>query len=208
MTDPSNMYRWRKLSKQQQKEILKSRQSKKLPWHSPPHYENGETTFYMVTVACYEHRHAIGFSPSRMEEFELLLVELLREHCDSLFAWTVLPSHYHVVIDANPVKHILRQLGKLHGRTSFQWNGQENSRGRKVWSNATETAMKSDGHFFASLNYVWHNAVHHGYVQKWDQWPYSNASGYLERVGRDKAAEVWRQFPLYDDGKDWNPVDM
>ena len=39
--------------------------------------------------------------------------------------------------------------------------------------------MKSEGHFWASLNYVLHNAVRHGYVQRWQEWPYSNAEQYL-----------------------------
>lgn len=103
---------------------------------------------------------------------------------------------------------MLRSIGQLHGRTSFYWNGDDKQRGRKVWHNVAETAMKSEGHFYASVNYVLHNAVHHGYVEKWTDWPYCNARDYLQEQGRERALEVWKQYPLHDYGKSWDPPEL
>jgi putative transposase len=36
-------------------------------------------------------------------------------------------------------------------------------------------------------------------------WPYSSAREYLEKVGTAKAAEVWKEYPILDYGKDWDP---
>jgi putative transposase len=99
-------------------------------------------------------------------------------------------------------------LGRLHGRTSFQWNGEEGNRGRKVWFNATETGIKSERHFWSSLLYVMNNAVKHGYVERWQDWPYSNAADWLDSVGRDEAVRIWREFPIDDFGRDWDPPDL
>jgi putative transposase len=41
------------------------------------------------------------------------------------------------------------------------------------------------------MNYVLHNAVRHGYVGRWQEWPYSNAAQSLEEVGREVAATRW-----------------
>jgi putative transposase len=143
-----------------------------------------------------------------MQAFEGALIAKLREQCKSLFAWIVLPNHYHALIETSNVKRLLRELGRLHGRSSFEWNGEEACRGRKVWFNAAETAMKSDGHFWATMNYVLHNAVRHGYVDCWTDWPYCNARMYLKEVGREQAKRTWMQYPLLDYGNDWDPPEL
>ncbi|HXI88717.1 MAG TPA: hypothetical protein VNO24_01765 [Blastocatellia bacterium] len=61
--------------------------------------------------------------------------------------------------------------------------------------------MKSERHFWASLNYVHHNPVHHGYVERWQDWPWSSAAEFLQRVAREKAAEIWKKYPILDYGK-------
>ncbi len=86
--------------------------------------------------------------------------------CNQVFAWVVLPNHYHFLAQVNELKPLFLELGKLHGLKSFEWNSEESKRGRQVWCKAAETAMKSEGHFFASLNCVLNNPVHHGYCKK------------------------------------------
>ena len=64
--------------------------------------------------------------------------------------------------------------------------------------------MKSERHFYASLNYVLHNPVHHKYCERWQDWQCSNAKEYLEQTGKEKAAEIWREYPILDYGKNWD----
>ncbi|TWU41002.1 transposase [Novipirellula artificiosorum] len=206
--DRGSMYRWRQMTSDQRAEVLADRIAHDLPVHSLAHFENNSTSYYLITAACYEHKHIIGRSPARIQAFERELVQLLDDECHQVFAWTVLPNHYHALVDAPSILDVLQSLGKLHGRNSFFWNGEEGARGRKVWCNAAETAMKSQGHYYASMNYVLHNAVHHGYVDKWTDWPYCSATEYLERIGREKALQIWNRYPIYDFGKDWDPADL
>lgn len=140
-----------------------------------------------------------------MRQFENDLVELLHHDCQQVFAWIVLPNHFHSLVDTSDVRRLLHSLGKHHGRKSYYWNCEDEKKGRQVWCNAAETAMKSEGHFYASLNYVLHNSVYHGYVEKWTDWPYCNAESYLEAMGREKAMRIWNAYPLYHYGKDWDP---
>jgi putative transposase len=196
------------MTPEQRSAVLEDRLRHGRPRHSIPHVESDITTYYMVTAACFEHKPIIGHSPDRMRTFESDLVGLLNDNCRQVFAWTVLPNHYHVLIDTPAIRALLHALGQLHGRNSFYWNGEEGKRGRQVWCNAAETVMKSEGHYYASLNYVLHNAVHHGYAEKWTEWPYCNAEQYLEDVGREKALRIWKSYPLYDYGKDWDPPEL
>lgn len=201
------MYRWRQFDARQRREVLEYRKQNRLPWHSPPHYTS-DTPLYMITAACYEHRHIIGHCPQRMADFETELLDTANNACRKIFAWVVLPNHYHLLADTLQVKQLLHNLGQLHGRTSYRWNGEEDRRGRKVWHNAAETAMKSERHFWATLNYVLNNAVHHGYVERWQDWPYSNAETYLAETGRKTAEQIWRDYPVLDYGKDWDPPEL
>ena len=143
-----------------------------------------------------------------MAEFESQLIESLAEACRQVFAWTVLPNHYHAIVHAADLDRLLRAVGQVHGGASFRWNGEERCRGRQVWHRAAETEIKSEGHFWATMNYVLHNAVRHGYVARWQDWPYSNAAEYLATVGLETAARRWRSYPLYDYGKDWDPPEL
>jgi putative transposase len=64
--------------------------------------------------------------------------------------------------------------------------------------------MRSERHYFATLNYIHHNPVKHGYVTKWQDWPFSSGREYLEKIGVDEASRIWRGFPVLDYGKEWD----
>src|SRR5690348_13590384 len=121
------MYRWRKMTAEQQQAALKYRQENKLPWHGPPHY-SGDSELYLITAACYEHCPHRARRPERLAEFEAELLCEVETHSRQTFAWIVLPNHYHLLVHAPDVKGLLAALGRLHGRTSYRWNGEDDSR--------------------------------------------------------------------------------
>ena len=200
------MYNWRKLSEDDREYVLAERKARQFPWHAPPHFDyEGEKTF-LVTAACFEHKPIIGSLPGRMAECENELLRISHDVGNCVFAWCILPNHYHLLLRTAQIAELLKRLGKFHGSTSFKWNGEDGSRGRRVWFRAVERSMRSERHFYASLNYVNHNAVKHGYVTKWQDWPYSSAKQYLETVGIERAGEIWAEYPVLDFGKDWDPT--
>lgn len=164
-----------------------------LSWHRPPHANfNGSYTF-IITAACLNRAQIIGLSPSRMSQFEADLVAACSEFTQTLYAWCVLANHYHILVRTDHINELRKNLAKLHGRTSRAWNLQDTSVGRKVWYNYFDRDIKSDRHFWASLNYIHNSAVHHGYVDKWQDWPHTSAHEYLAEVGHDEAALIWRE---------------
>jgi len=201
------MYEWRKMTTAQRQEVLESRKQKKHPWHSPPH-RVGETDYYHISAACYEHKPIIGLSPKRMFEFSEAILALMNDLLVTIFAWCLLPNHYHLLIKTEDIFYLLNRLGNLHGRLSYFWNGEDDCRGRKVWFNAVERYIRSERHFWACMNYVHHNSIHHNYVKKWTYWPFSSAIEFLAKVGRDKAAEIWREYPILDFGKGWDDPEL
>jgi putative transposase len=96
------------------------------------------------------------------------------------------------------------KLFKIHQKTGFEWNQEDHTKGRKVWFNALEHGIKSERHFWATVNYIHHNPVKHSYVEKWQDWPFSSAENYLETVGKEQALKTWQEFNIEDMGNDWD----
>lgn len=197
------MYRWRKLSVEDQAALLQYRQRLSRPWHSPPHFIEGPALFHL-TAACYEHASIIGSSPARMQAFSADLLSTLAGAGVTTHAWCLLPNHYHVLVHVPELKPVTNALGRLHGRTSFAWNGKDAQRGRKVWCAPADRGIRNNAHFWATLNYIHHNPVRHGQVERWQDWPFGSAPDYLATVGREEAVRVWRAFPILDYGAGWD----
>ena len=198
------MYKWRKMKPAERDEILRFRKQQSRPWHSPPHWDSEYNLCYIVSAACYEHNCIAGKSLSRLTQLEETLQETCKEYASEIFAWCVLPNHYHILLKTNQMKGLRLQLGRMHGRTSKQWNIEDDCVGRKVWFNCVERFIRSERHYWATINYIHHNPVKHGFTEKWEQWPFSSATQYLDEIGRDKAIEIWKTYPILDYGKEWD----
>jgi len=200
-------YLWRKLTPKQRDGLMNWRKRQGLPWHRPPHRAS-EKIRYHVTAACHEHRAHIGLSPERMETFCGTLLGVFQQRDTLVHAWCVLPNHYHALIETGEILAVLADLGRMHGRLSFHWNGEERTRGRQVWCGAVERYLRNDAHFWATMNYVHHKPVHHGYAEHWQDWPFSSAIDYLARTGHAEAVRVWEEYPVLDYGKGWDDPEL
>ncbi len=199
------MYAWRTWSSEMRQRELVRRQVQQRPWHGPPHFTGQQTDQYLITGTCYEHAALLGASARRLDAFaEDLLKELVGAKATT-HAWCLLPNHYHALVTAPDLPALVRQLGRLHGRSSHAWNGEEHQRGRQCWHLVCDRAMRSEAHFWTTLNYIHHNPVRHGWVARWTEWPWSSAHDYLRTLGADQAARVWQAYPLHDYGAQWDP---
>jgi putative transposase len=198
------MYKWREMTEDERVDALAERKGRKLPWHSPPHLDFVGFVTFIITAACYEHAHIIGKNPRRMAECEREILETCEKSNARIFAWNILPNHYHILVRTDDIKLLRKEIGKFHGRSARRWNLEDDEQGRQIWFNFFDREMKSERHFWASLNYIHHNPIHHGYTRRWQDWIFSSANNYLEKVGHERAAHIWRTFPILDYGKDWD----
>jgi putative transposase len=198
------MYFLRNLTPEQRHEILKQRRLRGRPYHHPPHRYSEQSKTYLFTAACYEHHDHIGYTAERMTGFESTLLESFESARPVVHAWCLLPNHYHLLVTLNNARVFSKLLGQLHGRTSFQWNREEGTPGRQVWCNYEDREMRSDAHYWATLNYIHNNPVKHGYARRWQDWPWSSALSYLEEAGREFAAAIWGKYPVDRYGEKWD----
>jgi putative transposase len=197
------MYDWKKLSKEAQQEILEHRRRAKLPWHSPPYFENAGNT-YMLTAANYKHAVITGLSIYRMMGFQSALIDVLSEHSNRIYAWCILPNHYHALVETDDLKYTLYGLGQMHGRLSRYWNKEDNSLGRQCWYRCSDRVIRSERHLYTAVNYIHYNPVKHGYVSKMDEWMFSSAKEFLVSVDREEAINLWKKYPLLNYVNGWD----
>jgi putative transposase len=165
-----NMYDWRKMTPAERAEALSLRKLHHFPWHGPPHPESLRGWFHL-SAACFEHQLFIGQSAGRMAGFSRELLETVSSCQTSVCAWCVLPNHYHLLTETPDLAGLMKAIGQFHGRTSRQWNLEENSLGRKTWYRTADRAIRSRRHFWATINYIHYNPVKHGLVSEWLDWP-------------------------------------
>ncbi len=201
-TNKTGMYDYRKWSREKQAAALKERVAHGFPLHSPPHVlEPG--AYRIITGACFEHKPILQ-SPARLKWFEQQLLDHLQNQCLDVAAWVVLPNHYHILVKIPDIKSFTKAQGQLHGRTSFAINKEDNEQGRQVWFRCSDRVMRSERHYFTTLNYIHNNPVKHGYVEKWGDWAYSSYHWYLENKGRDWLVELWQEYPVLNYGDQWD----
>jgi len=199
-----NMYEWRKMTEAQRLEVLKLRHQCRAPLHSPPHYGADGWNRYHLSAANYGHVPIIGKNPEPMAAFSAALCDALCEDECDLLAWCVLPNHWHALVGTEKLEAVLAGVSRLHGRSSFEWNGEDDARGRQCWHCCADRRIRSESHFHAARNYIYHNPVKHGYVNKWDEWPFSSAGDFLNEVGREQAEKLWKDYPVLDMGQTWD----
>ncbi|MGQ9681052.1 MAG: hypothetical protein ACUVX9_00790 [Anaerolineae bacterium] len=92
----------------------------------------------------------------------------------------------------------------VHGLTARCWNQEEDRSGRQVWYRYSDRAIRSDRHYYVSLNYIHHNPVKHHYAPSPYGWQPSSVHWYLEHKGREWLRDLWMRYPVRNYGKGWD----
>ncbi|NLF07675.1 MAG: transposase [Pirellulaceae bacterium] len=196
------MYDYRKWTTGQRASAVAERIEHGYPWHGPPHL-NTPGEYRIVTGSCFEHRPILS-TLERLQWFEGELLSAMKSLNTPCAAWVVLPNHYHVLVSIADMKTFSRGMGMLHGKTSFEMNGNDGTRGRRVWYRCMDRCMRSEAHYYTTLNYIHNNPIKHGYARKWTDWPYSSIHWYLSTKGREWLLDAWRSYPVLNYGDKWD----
>jgi len=196
------MYLYRTLTPEQKDEVLRYRQLMGYPLHSPPHLHDVDGWF-LITAATYEHKRRFRTEDDRI----WLLSELLKELQESSIpytGWVVLPNHYHILAQCRPLSAISQPLRRVHARTARELNRHEGITGRQIWYRFSDRQIRSERHYYTTLNYIHYNPTKHGYVPKPLNWACSSVHWYLEHFGIEWLRDLWREYPIRNYGKGWD----
>lgn len=198
------MYDYRKLSPEQKAEIIEQRLANGYPPHEPPHLKQNDTC-YLLTGVCFEHTHHMNTDERRKEIVDLIFA-LFIENGMNILAWVILLNHYHLLVNVTEFSLLRSIFQKVHGRTAFEWNHAENMRGRKVWFRYTDRAMRSERHYYTTLNYIHYNPVKHKLVESPYDWKQSSVHWYLDHYGREWLRDLWANYPVRQYGEGWDDI--
>ncbi|MCS7352365.1 MAG: hypothetical protein RMM10_12785, partial [Anaerolineae bacterium] len=96
LAEEDAVYDYRRMTPEQREEILRERKARGLPLHEPPHFY-GEGGEFLITAACYEHKHLFEGPENLSMLTETVLHNIERAGLTCL-AWVFLPNHYHLLV--------------------------------------------------------------------------------------------------------------
>jgi putative transposase len=147
----------------------------KKPWHHAPPHIFVPCHRYMISAGTL-HKVHLFTSPSKLAMLEKILLDVLTEYMWDIRAWSVFSNHYHFVgISPENVERMSMMLNKIHGCSAREVNMLDNAEGRRVWFENWDTCLNNEREYLSHLNYVHHNAVHHGLVKDPCEYPYCSA---------------------------------
>ena len=196
------MYDYRKMTLEERQQTLAERRALSLPLHAPPHWR-GVPGEFLITAACYEHRH-IFENPNDLSWLAEQTLQALTLAGLSHAAWVFLPNHYHVLLQAQDLSDVSETLRLLHSRIATEINGRQKQRGRQVWYRFTDRLIRNERHYWATVNYIHFNPVKHGYVDQAQNWAWSSVHDYLATQGKEWLERAGKDFPFEDYGKGWD----
>ena len=196
------MYDYRKMTPEEQQCVLQQRRERGFPLHAPPHFRSVSGT-YLITSTCYEHRPIF----EHPDDLSWLADEALNAFTAANLphpAWVFLPNHYHVLLETEDLSIVSEVLRLLHSRVATTINGRHHQRGRRVWYRFSDRLIRSERHYFASVNYIHYNPIKHGYVDRMGNWPWSSLHEYMEVQGEEWLGRIWKTYPVKNYGKGWD----
>ncbi|MEC4894927.1 MAG: transposase [Oscillatoria sp. PMC 1051.18] len=196
------MYEYRRLTPKQQTELIIERTIRGYPLHSPPHPLKNQNV-YLLTATCYEHKCHVN-SQIRRQQLLDLIFEIFTTNGIEIRAWVILPNHYHLLVYLTEFEILSKIFRLIHGSTSRQWNLEESIKGRKVWYRYTDRAIRSERHYYTTLNYIHYNPVKHGWAKSPYDWIESSVRWYLDNYGREWLRDLWSRYPVLEYGRGWD----
>jgi len=145
------------------------------PWHHRPAHVFVANTMYIVTAGTLHKEHFFR-QKERLNLLQEALFEVTKTYNWKLQVWAVFSNHYHFVAqspdDAKTLRHMLQ---RLHSHTARKVNRMDAAPGRKVWFQFWDTCLTFEKSYYARVNYVNNNPVHHGLVPVADEYPFCSS---------------------------------
>jgi len=195
------MYEYHTLTPEQRAELVKQRRDLGYPPHSPPHLVRDQP-FYLLSGTCYEHLCHMHSQDRRQQVLDMLFEQFITSGME-IHAWVVLPNHYHLLVQVTDFDALGGIFRFVHGPTARQWNLEDGTLGRKVWYRYSDRAIRSDRHYYTTLNYIHYNPIKHGWAKSPYDWAESSVHWYLEHFGREWLRNAWTDYPVRDYGRGW-----
>ena len=149
--------------------------------HAPPHRTLQPGT-YIVTGATYKKAHYFK-GDDRLSILQETLLGLLPQYAWEIQAWAIFPNHYHFIAAnrGNP-SNLKAMISQFYCTTAGKINQLDNTPGRQVWFQFWDSFLSYPASYFSRLKYVHQNAVHHGIVERAEDYPWCSATWFKNQA--------------------------
>ena len=137
-------------------------------------------------------------SVKRKSELRQKLRDITLERYCEIIAWVILDNHYHFLMRTDKGKDIQTIFKTIHGTTSFEWNREDNKRGRKIWHNYWDYCIRSEKEYWTRFNYIHYNPVKHRCVKRMEDYEFSSFSYYASSKGYEWLMSAFEKYPAVD----------
>ncbi|MDM7924624.1 MAG: hypothetical protein QUS35_01235 [bacterium] len=140
----------------------------------------------------------------RLEKSEtrlLFLNHLKKKLSDAscvLYAWAVLPDHYHILFQGGSGGFLGPLMQAVHGGFSREFNRLEGKPGRRVFQNYWDRCVRDRRDFYSHFNYIHQNPVKHGLVCGLADYDCSSYLYWREKKGERWMDSCFELFPIVD----------
>lgn len=133
-------------------------------------------------------RQTTFFRAFDYELYRQLLAEQCEEASISVWAYSLLPNHVHMIVVPKVAASLSRAVGEAHRRYTTVINRREGWTG-SLWQGRFASFAMAEPHLYAATRYVLMNPVRAGLVERAVDWPYSSARAHLGE-GADGLVDV------------------
>ena len=160
--------------------------------HSPCHIEK-INEIYFVTAGTYKKKKLFR-NILRMNLLKEALEKTITETSYKLFAFSLLPNHYHLLTHVSSKTGISQFIRQFHARSAIALNKVDLKFGRKVWYQYWDRCVRDENELLNNLNYVYWNSVKHGYAKNPKNWSWTWIKENLTFNSPSVELENWDDF--------------
>jgi len=173
--------------------------------HHPPHIYS-DNSIYFITARVYQKEKIFNTDQKKKVLFENLQDEFHKAGY-KLYAWVILDNHYHLEFKTKFGKDLSKILNFVHGRTSFEINKLDKTKGRKVFQNYLDHCIRGEKDFYRHFNYIHHNPVKHKYVKNQEEvfgYKFCSYRQWIIKKGKEWVGSCLEIYPIIDFAVDEN----
>jgi putative transposase len=164
--------------------------------HHPLHL-NMDRTVYFVTARLHRNGPRLDEPEIRRLFLDHLRSKLSNASC-ILFAWAVLPDHYHILFQGGSGEFLGPLMQAVHGGFSRELNKREGKPGRRMFRNYWDRCVRDRRDFYSHFNYIHQNPVKHGLVRGLADYDCSSYAYWRDRKGERWMDSCFEIFPIAD----------
>jgi putative transposase len=138
---------------------------------------------YMITAGTLHKAHLYN-TKRKLRSLQDVLFRIADKRGWELRAWALFSNHYHLIAKSPDDGSLRRFIQHFHSESAKALNRLDQTSGRRVWYQYWDNCLTFESSYYARLNYVINNPVHHQLVNAAELYPFCSAGWMAQNESR------------------------